>query len=118
MFETYANSFAGFPLCFDNSTEFPQGIFLVRTSILSLDIFPQVAAILHSSDLNFETLSKCHLLLDTLAVKFSPWYIVHRSKIPGTQEPMCPGLENELVLKYTPRRKTERFHQLSYVEKQ
>lgn len=118
MFETYANSFASFPLCFDNSTEFPQDIFLVRTSILFLDIFPQVAAILHSSDLNFETLSKCHLLLDTLAVKFSPWYIVHKSKIPGTQEPMCPGLENELVLTYTPRRKTERFHQLSYVEKQ
>lgn len=43
---------------------------------------------------------------------------MHRSKIPGTQESMCPGLENEPVLTYTPRRKIERFHQLSYMEKQ
>lgn len=61
---------------------------------------------------------KCHLLPDTLAVKFCPWYTVHGSKVPGTQESMCPGLENELVLTYMTRKKIERFNELSYVEKQ
>lgn len=119
MFETCTNSFTGFPCCFDNLTWFPRGIFLVRISVISLDIFPQVVAVPRSSDLDFfQTFMKCPLLLYALAVKFCPWYVVHRSKTPGTQELMFPGLENELVLTYTPRRKTERFHHLSYIEKQ
>lgn len=61
---------------------------------------------------------KYHLLPDILAVKFCPWYTVHGSKVPGTHESMCPGLENELVLTYMPRRKTVKFNELSYVEEQ
>lgn len=60
----------------------------------------------------------CHLLPGTLAGKCCPWYTVHGSDVPGTQESMCPGLEDELVLTYMPRRKIERFNELSYVEKQ
>jgi hypothetical protein len=53
MFETCTNSFTGFPCCFDNLTWFPRGIFLVRISVISLDIFPQVVAVPRSSDLDF-----------------------------------------------------------------
>lgn len=61
---------------------------------------------------------KCRLLLATLLVKFCPWYIVHRSKVPGTQEAVCCGLENKLVVTYVPWRKMERFNESSYAEKQ
>lgn len=60
----------------------------------------------------------CHLLPDILAVECCPRYTVHGPDVPGTQESMCPGLEDELVLTSMPRRKTERFNELSYVEKQ
>lgn len=60
----------------------------------------------------------CHLLPGTLAGKCCPWYTVHGPDVPGTQESMCPGLEGELVLTSMPRRKSERFNELSYVEKQ
>lgn len=90
----------------------------MRTSIISLDLFPQVVAVLHSTDFNCKTFMKCCLLLATLAVKFCPWYIVHRSKVPGTQESVCRGLENDLVVTYVPRRKMEGFNESSYAEKQ